>query len=361
MARDPRTLLIVLGMPIVQLVLFGFAVSFDVSTVKTMVIDQDNTVASRDYLDAYRASDFFEVVETGARQSDVDEAFRSGSVELAVVVPAGFAEALQRDEKAPVNVLVDGSDTNSGRVAAAMATALNEQSSQSIVVDWADAQGLDVSSGRVVPESRTWYNPDRISSLFLVPGLMVVIVMIVTVQQTAATLVRERDLGTAEQLQISPLRHVELMMGKLLPWTAIGVADAVIITGLGMIGFGVPLRGNPLALGVGALLFVFCALGLGLIISALAPSAETANVMGIMIAFLPGFLLSGFAFPLDIVPAVLQWISYLFPGRYMVTISRGVFLKGAGFETLWPELLGLTIYALIVLAAATLLYTRRQR
>ncbi len=302
------------------------------------------------------------MVDTSQRLSDVDEAFRTSEVEVAVVVPVGFSETLASGGKAPVTVLVDGSDTNSGRIGEAAATALNQTQNQQIAATWADAHGMDLSqSGRITPQARTWYNPDRISSLFLIPGLMVVIVMIVTVQQTAATLVRERDLGTAEQLQISPMRDVELMVGKLLPWTLIGLADAALIAVLGVVGFGLPLRGDPLALGLGAVLFVFCSLGIGLIISAIAPSAETANVLGLMSSFLPGFLLSGFAFPLDIVPPVLQVVSYLFPARYMVTISRGVFLKGAGFETLWPQLLELTVYAAAVLLLATVLYKRRQR
>ncbi|WP_028708161.1 ABC transporter permease [Propionicicella superfundia] len=360
-ARDPRTLVLVLAIPIVQLVLFGFAVSFDVSSVRTLVIDQDGTPASRDYLAAYEGSGFFTVVGTGDELSDVDDAFHAGTADAAVIVPAGFARTLARGQKAAVSILVDGSDTNSARVAEAMATALNSLADQRIAVSWADANGIDTQAGQLTAQSRTWYNPDRISSLFLIPGLMVVIVMIVTVQQTAVTLVRERDLGTAEQLRISPLRQTELMVGKLIPWTVLGLADATLIAVLGMIGFGLPLRGDPWTLGAGAALFVCCALGLGLLISALAPSAETANILGIMVAFLPGFLLSGFAFPLEIVPPALQWLSCLFPARYMVTISRGVFLKGAGFETLWPQLVQLGAYAVVVLALATLLYARRQR
>jgi ABC-2 type transport system permease protein len=360
--RDPRTLVLVLAVPIVQLVLFGFAVSFDIGSVRTLVIDQDGTPASREYLAHYSGSGFFAVVGTGTSLDDVDRAFRAGTAQVAVVVPTGFGQTLARGMKAPVSILVDGSDTNSGRVGEAMATSMNQLLDQRIALSWADAHGVDLTqTGQIVPQSRTWYNPDRISSLFLIPGLMVVIVMIVTVQQTAVTLVRERDLGTAEQLRISPLRQIELMAGKLIPWTVIGLADASLIAVLGMIGFGLPLRGDPWVLAAGATLFVFCALGLGLLISAVAPSAETANVLGVMIAFLPGFLLSGFAFPLEIVPPILQWLSYVFPGRYMVTISRDVFLKGAGFDTLWPQLAQLGLYAVVVLTLATVLYTRRQR
>jgi ABC-2 type transport system permease protein len=208
---------------------------------------------------------------------------------------------------------------------------------------------------------RTWYNPERRSSDFLIPGLMVVILAIVTVQQTAVTLVRERDQGTEEQLEVSPMRRIELMVGKLLPWTMIAFGDVALITGLARTIFGVPLRGDFWTLALGAALFVFAALGMGLVISAIAPSLDTANILAMLIAFLPSFLLSGFAFALDQIPVFLQWISYAFPARYMVTISRGVFLKGSGFPELWPELVSLAVYALVMIVLSSALYGRRSR
>jgi ABC-2 type transport system permease protein len=188
---------------------------------------------------------------------------------------------------------------------------------------------------------------------------MVVILAIVTVQQTAVTLVRERDLGTQEQLEVSPTRRAELMIGKLLPWTLIAFIDVAAITGIGLLVFAIPLRGSVPALAVGSALFVLAALGMGLLISAIAPSMDIANILGLLIAFLPAFLLSGFAFALDQIPVVLQWLSYAFPARYMVTISRGVFLKGSGFAELWPELAALAAYSLVMLVFSSALYGRR--
>jgi ABC-2 type transport system permease protein len=188
---------------------------------------------------------------------------------------------------------------------------------------------------------------------------MVVILAIVTVQQTAVTLVRERALGTQEQLQVSPTRRAELMIGKLLPWSLIAFTDVVAITAIGLLVFAIPLRGSVPALATGSALFVLAALGMGLLISAIAPTMDTANILGLLIAFLPAFLLSGFAFALDQIPVVLQWLSYAFPARYMVTISRGVFLKGSGFAELWPELAALAAYALAMLIFSSALYGRR--
>lgn len=362
LGRDPRALAAVVLLPVIQLLLFAYAISFDVDHVPTIVVDLDQTTSSRDYVRQYSASPFFDVVEHGSSLSDVDAAFDAGTARVAVVIPSGFARTLASSEKAQVAVLVDGSDPSTAKIAQAYSVALNQLYDQALTRQWADAQGLDLSSlGMLEPRVRTWYNPERRSSDFLIPGLMVVILAIVTVQQTAVTLVRERDLGTQEQLEVSPLRRPELMLGKLLPWTLIAFFDVAMITALGRYVFGVPLRGNLATLGVGAALFVFAALGMGLLISAIAPSMDSANILALLIAFLPSFLLSGFAFALDQIPVVLQWLSYLFPARYMVTISRGVFLKGAGFTELWPELVALAVYALAMLAISSLLYGRRSR
>jgi ABC-2 type transport system permease protein len=190
---------------------------------------------------------------------------------------------------------------------------------------------------------------------------MVVIIMIVTVQQTAVTLVRERDQGTQEQMLVSPLRQWELMVGKLLPWTILAFVDMAVITAVGILVFEVPLRGSVPFLATASVAFVFASLGLGLIISAIAPSLESANVTALLISFLPAFILSGFAFPLDSIPRFLRGVSYLFPGRYMMTISRGVFLKGAGFAELWQQLAMLTVYSVAVIVIASALYARRSR
>lgn len=360
LGRDPRMLLAVVITPVIQLLLFAYAISFDVENVPTIVIDLDRTPTSRSYLEKYEASPFFEVVEHGSTLADVDDAFDHNTARVAVVISAGFARTLDGGGQAQVAVLVDGSEPTAAKVAQTYSVALNQLYTQQLTRAWADAQGLDLSGlGMLEPRVRTWYNPERRSSDFLIPGLMVVIIAIVTVQQTAVTLVRERDLGTQEQLEVSPMRRIELMVGKLLPWTLIAFLDVVMITLLGRALFGIPLRGQPVALALGAALFVFASLGMGLLISAIAPSMDTANIIALLIAFLPSFLLSGFAFDLAQVPIVLQWLAYAFPAQYMVTISRAVFLKGAGVADLWPEFAALAAYAAVMLGISSLLYGRR--
>jgi ABC-2 type transport system permease protein len=360
--RDVRTLAAVVLMPVIQLLLFAYAISFDVDNVPTMVIDYDKTPASSEYVRSYDASSFFQVVGHGSTLGDVDAAFDANTARVAVVIPAGFGQTIAAGNKAQVSVLIDGSEPNSAKISQAYSVALNQLYDQSMTKAWAESQGLDLSGiGALEPRVRTWYNPERNSTIFLIPGLMAVIIAIVTVQQTAVTLVRERALGTEEQLLVSPMRRTELMIGKLLPWTLIAFIDVVLVILLGMTVFGVPLRGTPLVLALGSALFVFASLGMGLLISAIAPSAETANILALMVAFLPSFLLSGLAFPLDQIPLVLQWVSDLFPARYMVTIARGVFLKGSGFAELWPELLTLAGYATVMVVVAARLYGRKAR
>ncbi|HQD22999.1 MAG TPA: ABC transporter permease [Arachnia sp.] len=362
LTRDWRMLVAVLVLPVIELLLFSMAISFDVRNVPTIVVDADRTPASRTFVQTFSTSSFFHVVGSTGDVADVDDAFVHGRARIAVFVQPGFEAAVQSGRKAEVGVLIDGSEPNAARMGQAYTIALAQFASQKITADWADRQGLDLrASGLIEPRVRTWYNPDRSSSIFLIPGLMVVIIMIVTVQQTAVTLVRERDLHTREQMLISPLRLPELMLGKLLPWTALAFFDMVAIAVVGLTVYGVPLRGSVPALALASALFVFCSLGLGLLVSAIAPSLETANIVAMLVSFFPAFLLSGFAFPLEAVPVALQWISRIFPARYMVDASRAVFLKGAGFADIASDLVSLAVYAVVVLVAATVLYRRTVR
>lgn len=358
--RDRRVLAMVLVLPALMLLLMAYAISFDVRHVRTVIVDLDHTPASQSYARAFARSDLFDVVSREESMAAADDLLGRNLVEVAVLIPAGFARTLASDETAQVAVLIDGSEPNSAKVAQAYVGALNQLHSQDLIRAWADQQGIDTSQlGMVDFRLRTWYNPERRSSNFLIPGLMVVVIMIVTVQQTAVTLVKEREQGTQEQLRVSPLRRTELMVGKLLPWTLIALADVLVITILGVVVFGVPLRGDPAALAAGSILLIVASLSLGLIISAVAPTVDVANIAGLLIAFLPAFLLSGFAFALDQIPPVLQAVSYAFPARHMVALSREVFLKGAGFAQVWPDLAWLAAYAAVALFIAALLQRRR--
>lgn len=358
-SRDWRTIGAVAILPLFQLLLFAYAVGFDVRNVPTVVYDADRTQASRAYIQAAENTGFFGVNAYVQSYSAVDQAFNKGLARAAIVVPVGFGQKLAAGERGNATVLVDGSEPNSADLGRTYAAALNNVYGQQVLTQWSAARGAVLRFGLLQPRVRTWYNPDHSSAYFLVPGLMVVIIMIVTIQQTAVTLVRERDSGTLEQLLVSPLRQIELVLGKVLPWAFLGFLDTALITAVSLLVFQIPLRGSVGVLAVGMFLFVLCSLSIGLVVSAIAPSMESANLIGLLIAFLPGFMLSGMAFRLASIPPVLQGISYLFPGRYMVNVSRGVFLRGAGWPALWTEIVALTVYAIIGLLLATLLNRRR--
>lgn len=358
--RDPRTIIAILIIPLVQLVLFAYAIGYDVRHIPTVILDSDNTAASRAYIETYRESGFFDILGSVNSLSGVDEAFLTNRARAAVVVSSGFERAQVAGRKASVLVLLDGSEPTSAQLGQAYANALNTTLNQQTAVKWALRNGVDpTAAGGLEPRLRTWYNPEGSSTTFLVPGLMVVIVMIVTVQQTAVTLVKERDQGTLQQMTVSPLRRWELMVGKVAPWATLGFVDAVAIVLAAVYVFHVPLRGDLTLLAVSTLLFILCSLGIGLIISALAKSTESANIVALLISFLPAFMLSGMAFPLDSIPRFLQYVSYIFPGRYMTTISRGVFLKAAGWDIMWPEVTALAVYALATIVISSALNRRR--
>lgn len=363
--RDPRALGLVLLLPVVELVLFAWAISFDVRDVPTVVWDADGSAASRAYVQQYSAGGFFAVRGSVSSLDDVDRVFERGRARVAIVVPAGFQRALDAGEQADVLVLVDGGEPTAARMGEAYSLALNQRANATTYAAWAQrtpaASGAAPPTGALEPRVRTWYNPDRLSSVFLIPGLVVVIIMIVTVQQTAVTIVRERDLHTAEQMLVSPLTHTELVVGKLLPWTLLAFLDMAVVIGLGMALYELPLRGSVAVLAVAAAVFVFAGLAIGLIISSVTPSPETANIAALLIAFLPAFLLSGFAFPISSMPPLLQAVTYAFPAREMVTISRGVFLRGAGLQDLALELVLLVVYASVAVVVAVRLYGIRAR
>ncbi|MDR3070409.1 MAG: ABC transporter permease [Propionibacteriaceae bacterium] len=360
--RDPRMLSGVLLLPIIELLLFAYAISFDIRDVPMLVVDQDNTAASREYVASLASGGLFDIASRSDDIAEIDDAFDSSQVKLALVIPSGFGDDLARGEHAQVGVFVDASEPNSGRVARTAATALTQQYNRGLSLKWADVRGLDVSGlGGVEPRLRTWYNPELKSSDFLIPGLMSVILMVVIVQQTAVSLVKERDEGTQDQITVSAVHPIELLVGKLLPWVVLALVEITMITGISWVLFGIPLRGNLLAFGAGAMLYCVCGLALGLVISAVCDTLESANLLAMLAAFLPSFLLSDFAFPLDQIPPFLQWVSYLMPARYMVTMTREVFLKSGDFADVQPEMLSMTVFAVVVLGIAAQLYRRKIR
>ena len=344
--RDTRSLVLAFLLPVLLLILFGYAISFDVRNIRTAVLDEDNSAQSRALLEAFRSSGYFSIERRLARSGEIEALLDGARVQLVLVIPPDFSAHLNAGRPAELQAVVDGSDANTATIILAYARAI------------ATRYALDVQfAGRtVVPparlESRVWYNEELASRNMIVPGLVAVIMMIVAAMLTSLTIAREWERGTMEQLAATPVARAEVVLGKLLPYVAIGLIDVVLISVLGAWLFDVPFRGNALFFMAASTLFLIGGLGLGIVISALGRSQLLATQVAMIATFLPAFLLSGFMYSISVMPAGLQAVTFLIPARYFIVVTRGVFLKGVGPEALWLQGLLMIAFAVVSLTLA---------
>lgn len=350
MLRDPRAKRMLFVAPIVQLILFGYAVNTDVRNARTMVLDHDHTAESRALVDALTASGYFTVTANAVRPADLVNALDHGDVLVALEIPEHFARDVAAGREADVQLLVDGSTANTANVALGYAT--------QIIGRWGLAHGGTVGahagivSAGVDFEPRAWYNANLESRVYNVPAVIGTIVLMMTLLLTSLAVVREREIGTLEQLMVSPLKPVELIIGKTLPSVFVAFVDLVLVTTVSLLWFHIPFRGSALFLLVASLAFILTGLGLGLLISTISNTQQEA-FMSMFFFFLPAIMLSGFMFPIANMPPVLQYLTYADPLRYYLEIVRGVFLRGAGWTILWRQALVLLVIGVTVLTAAT--------
>ncbi len=344
--RDPRSLILAFALPVMLLVLFGYAITWDVRDIKVAVVDQDRTMQSRAFLDAFASSGYFRIVRVLPAAAAAAPLFDRGSVRMVLVVPPGFERDLTRGGGAQVQALVDGADANTATIVLAYANATVQTWSQRVLLS---GQRVQMP---IVAESRVWYNEELVSRNMIVPGLVAVIMMIIGGMLTSLTIAREWERGTMEQLASTPVSRLEVVLGKLLPYLVIGLADVTLTSALGVVLFAVPLRGSVLLLAGLSVLFLIGTLGLGMFISAAAKTQLLATQMGMLATFLPAFLLSGFMFSIDVMPRVLQLVSYVVPARYFLVVTRGIFLKGVGAGVLYPQALLMVVFAVVGLGLA---------
>jgi ABC-2 type transport system permease protein len=357
--RDARSLTMALAMPVMMLVLFGFALSLDVDRIPTLVCDQDGTAASRDLIREFKGSRYFTITGFAADTGAIDRAIDRNQVLMGVVIPRDYSRDAGLGRRAPVEILLDGSDSNTASIALGYAETVVRDYSLALRSDMQNRRGGGAAVPPVDARLRVWYNSSLESKNYVVPGLMAVILMIIAALLTSLTIAREREIGTMEQILSTPLRPVEMVLGKMLAYFAVGLADAVIGVVVGLAVFQVPLRGSVLLLTVSTCIFLFGALFWGIFVSALASTQLQAYQIGVLTSFLPAFLLSGFINPIDNMPPVIQAITRIVPARYFVTILKGIFLKGSGPRILWSELALLALYAIIVFLLATRKLSRK--
>ncbi|MCL6475622.1 MAG: ABC transporter permease [Firmicutes bacterium] len=357
--RDPRMLRLVIIAPVVQLIIFGYAVNTDIKHIPTAVIDADRSRESRELVARFSNTGYFEVVAVLDRPQDLVALMDSGRVQAGVHIPRGFARRLVRGESAPLQVIMDGTDSTTAGVVLGYASGVLKKYSEEVLSERLQRLSTQWIRLSIIEErTRVWFNPELRSVNYMVPGVLCTILLVVTMVLTSMAIVREREVGTLEQIIVTPVRSTELMAGKTIPFVLIGFVDIVLILLVAMFWFRVPLRGSLLLLFALALVFLLTTLGLGLFISTVSHTQQQAMMTAFFI-MLPSILLSGFMFPIENMPRVIQWVTYLIPLRYFLNIVRGIFLKGVGIEVLWGDALMLLVLGLILFAMASLRFTKR--
>ncbi|MBM4284466.1 MAG: ABC transporter permease [Deltaproteobacteria bacterium] len=359
--RDPRSLILVILLPIMLLIIYGYALTFDIKHVPTAVYDQDQGHLSRIFLEEFKGSRYFQVRPPSSGYGELDRLLTGREVRLALVFPPGFSRDLKAGRTASLQALVDGAEPNTANIVLGYTQALTNAYNQRFTQERLARLGYPHLELPLATEVRFWFNEDLESINFIVPGLIVVIMTMVGTLLTALTVVREVERGTMESLMTTTVRKSELIIGKMGPYFFIGLLDLGLAMAMGHWLFGVPLRGSALLLVGLSAIFLIVVLGQGLLVSVTSHNQLQAFQMAMLITFLPAVLLSGAFFAIRLMPLPLQLISYLVPARYLVTISKGIYLKGIGLEILWAEALVLLAFAAALLTAAMTKSIRRIR
>jgi ABC-2 type transport system permease protein len=351
--RDSRSLGLALLLPVLMLLLFGFALSLDVDHIPMLVYDADHSAESRALIQRFQASRFFTVVGFVDSYGAIEKAINSGRVLIAIAIQRDFSRHVAAGQEADVQILIDGSDSNTASIAKGYAEAVVAEHALEVRSGAQNFKGGQAGAPPVDSALRVWYNPELESKNYVVPGLIAVILMIIAALLTSLTIAREWEMGTMEQILSTPLRPAEMVLGKMLAYFVVGVADSLIAVLVGVFIFQVPLRGSLPLLAFSTCIFLFGALFWGIFISAAARNQLQAYQMGLLSSFLPAFLLSGFIYSIETMPKPIQAITYLVPSRYFVTILKDIFLKGVGVQVVWAELGLLSLYATLVFLFAT--------
>jgi ABC-2 type transport system permease protein len=357
--RDKRLLPIIFLAPVLQLLLLGYAANLDVRDIRTVVCDLDGTAASREFTAGFAHSGYFGIAANVGDIRDVDRYLDNGQASLAIVIERGFADKLGAGRQARVQLLVDGSESQSATIGASYAQMIAMRYSQGIVL--AAFEKLS-SSGlrpvRIDPEVRVWFNPELKSRNFMIPGILGLLLLVMTMMLTSMAVVREYEMGTMEQLIVTPIRPLELIAGKLLPFFVIGVIDVCLVVSVAVFLFRVPIRGSVPLLFAMTFVFMMTTLGLGLFISTISRTQQQAMMTSVLL-LMPMIMLAGFVFPIENMPKFFQWITFAVPLRYYLVIIRGLFLKGVGMRELWPQGLALLGFGAAILSLSVLRFRKR--
>ena len=352
--RDKKMLAIIFMAPILQLIFLGYAANMDVDIVHTTIYDQDKTETSRNFIERLVETGYFQIDYNANSYEEITDLLNDGKTLVAIVIPKDFEKKINRRETTPLQTIFEGSDASKASIALGYIQGVTTRFSQNLITETKDKLGMKISlSGSITPEVRVWYNPEMKSRVFMVPGILGLVLMISTISLMSMAVVREREIGTMEQLIVTPIKKYQLILGKLIPFTMIGFVILVIVMILMTQWFGITVRGNRLFLLFSAFLFILSNLGIGLLISTVSKTQQQAMMASVFAVMMPMIYLSGFAFPIENMPKFFQYITYAIPLRYFITIIRGVVLKGIGFSSLWLEtviLFGMGVSILVLSA-----------
>lgn len=357
--RDPRSLILAIGIPMLMIVLFGYALTLDVDRVAFVAWDRSGTPESRDLVARFDASRYFDLHHTVVSEAELEHAIDDRQAMLALVIDSRFADDLSAGRPAQVQAIVDGSDSNTAGIVLGYAQGITARFDQEVLLEAVERAGRRAPVQPVDLRPRVWFNPDLESKNFIIPGIGAVILGLIAALITSLTIAREWERGTMEQLISTPVRPAELIVGKLAPYFVIGMFDVLVAVGMAVYVFDVPLRGSVPLLFLTAALFIVCTLGQGIFISTVARGQLLASQLAMVSTFLPAFLLSGFMFAIANMPVPVQVITHIIPARYFVAIVKGIYLRGVGLETLWRDTLFLAVFALVIVALAIARFRKR--
>lgn len=357
--RDYQSLIQIILLPVMLLILYGYALTFDIEHVPTAFYDREMSRFSRDFLQNFRGSRYFDLRFPVSGYRDINRLMDAREIRLALVLPQDFSRTIKSGNTAQIQAILDGTDANTANIIRGYVEGVAAAYNQQLMAARLNSKGVAEVKTPVVAETRFWFNEELESKNFIIPGLIVIIMTMVGALLTALTIVREVERGSMESLLATPLRKAELILGKLGPYFLIGLVDLAIAVAMGEFLFQVPLKGSLLLYVVLSAVFLVVMLGLGMLISIRSENQLQAYQMATLITFLPAFLLSGFVFAIPLMPTFLQVASYLVPARYLVTIAKGVYLKGVGLEILWPSALMLIFFAVFFLALSIRIFKHK--
>lgn len=357
--RDARSIGIVVAMPIVMMLAFGYGVSFDTKHIPVCIYDREQSQQSRDFLKRFEASPYFKVVRRVQNYPELVRCIDAGQCQIGIVVPPDFSRLLRSGQKVGLQAIFDGTDSNSANLGMSYTEAVAQAHSQQLQLAWLQARGQGRQQLPLSIDARTWFNENLESMVTIVPGVVAMVMAVVGTFLTSLTIAREWERGTMEQLISTPVTPLEIMLGKLAPYVAIGLADTILCAVMGVWWFGVPFRGHIWVFLLSTTLFLTVVLSLGYFFSVVAKTQLAASQVSLIATFLPAFLLSGFMYPIDQMPALVRGITHVVPARYYMAILRNVFLKGSPVLTMWQDFLGLALFALLLGLAATRVFHKK--